>query len=399
MFNSYFKKLLIPVLAMILILACGPFAAATPQPAATLAALYTSAAETLNAMSTQGSYTATVQPLGTPTLAIGSPSSTPLVLQTATTVPQLPPVTRCDAADFIDDITYPDGSVVALGGSFTKIWRVKNIGTCTWNTSYAVVFVSGERFDAANSVALPGTVRPGESVDIPVNLTAPTRGGSYVGYWKLRNPSGALFGVGASDASMYVDVRVTGYTVSAYDFLAKACEASWTNGSGDDLPCPGTQGDDNGFVVVLNSPKLEDGKSIGNALLTYPEKGNNGLITGQYPKFRVETGDRFQAYIGCLQNANDCDMIYRLQYQIGNGDIKTLGQWREVYEGESYPVNLDLSFLAGQNVKFIFTVYANGSSHEDFALWITPRITRQSSQPPTSTPTATPTATPTKSYP
>ena len=57
MFNSYFKKLLIPVLAMILILACGPFAAATPQPAATLAALYTSAAETLNAMATQGSNT------------------------------------------------------------------------------------------------------------------------------------------------------------------------------------------------------------------------------------------------------------------------------------------------------------------------------------------------------
>jgi hypothetical protein len=390
MLNSYFKKLLIPVLAMVLILACGPFAAATPQPAATLAALYTAAAETLNAMSTQGSNTATVVPFTTPTLAIATPSATPLVLQTATTAPQQPPVTRCDAADFIDDITYPDGSVVALGGTFTKIWRVRNIGTCTWNTSYTIVFVSGEKFSAANSVALPGTVRPGEAVDIPVNLTAPTRGGSYVGYWKLRNPSGVLFGVGASDASMYVDVKVTGYTVSAYDFLANACEAFWENGSGDNLPCPGTQGDDSGFVVILNSPKLENGKSIGNALLTYPERGNNGLITGKYQKFRIETGDRFQAYIGCLEKANDCDMIYRLQYQIGNGDIKTLGQWREVYEGEYYPVNIDLSFLAGENVRFIFTIYANGSSHEDFALWITPRITRQSSQPPTSTPTATP---------
>src|SRR5215216_7583884 len=98
MFNSYFKKLLIPVLAMVIILACGPFAAATPQPAATLAALYTSAAETLNAMSTQGSYTATVLPFTTPTLSLGTPSSTPLVLQTPTTIPPLQPGTRCDAA-------------------------------------------------------------------------------------------------------------------------------------------------------------------------------------------------------------------------------------------------------------------------------------------------------------
>jgi len=399
MSNSYFKKLLIPVLAMVIILACGPFAAATPQPAATLAALYTSAAETLNAMSTQGSYTATVLPFTTPTLSLGTPSSTPLVLQTPTTIPPLQPGTRCDAAAFVDDITYPDGSVVATGGTFTKIWRIKNMGTCTWNTSYALVFVSGERFAASNSVALPGTVTPGQSVDIPVNLTAPSRGGSYVGYWKLRNPSGVLFGVGAGDASIYVDVRVTGYTVGAYDFLASACEASWTNGSGDNLPCPGTQGANDGFVVTLNSPKMEDGKSIGNGLLTYPEKGNNGLITGKYPKFRVESGDRFQTYLGCLEKANDCDMIYRLQYQIGNGEIRTIGQWREVYEGEYYPVNVDLSFLAGQNVKFIFTVLANGSSHEDFALWITPRIARLSSQAPTSTPTATSTATPTTSYP
>jgi hypothetical protein len=119
------------------------------------------------------------------------------------------------------------------------------------------------------------------------------------------------------------------------------------------------------------------------------------MITGRYPNFNIEAGDRFQAYIGCLEKANDCDMVYRLQYQIGKGDIQTIGQWREVYEGEYFPVNVDLSFLAGKKVKFILTVLSNGSSHEDFALWVTPRITRQSSQPPTATPTATQTATPT----
>jgi hypothetical protein len=130
------------------------------------------------------------------------------------------------------------------------------------------------------------------------------------------------------------------------------------------------------------------------------------MISGEYPAFRIQTGDRFQASIGCLHEANDCDMIFRVQYQIGNGAVRTLGQWREVYEGQFYPINIDLSTLNGERVKFILSVLANGSSHEDFALWINPRITRQSSQPPTATltnlpptttvpPTATFTATPT----
>jgi hypothetical protein len=122
--------------------------------------------------------------------------------------------------------------------------------------------------------------------------------------------------------------------------------------------------------------------------LTYPEKSNDGLISGKYPAIKIESGDRFQTAIGCLNEANDCDMIYRLQYQIGNGSVRTLGQWREVYEGQSYPISIDLSTLSGERVKFILSVLANGSSHEDFALWINPRISRQSSQPPTATFTA-----------
>ncbi len=254
--------------------------------------------------------------------------------------------------------------------------------------------------DSPSAVSVPGTVYPGQTVDLAVNLESPTKSGSYIGYWKLRNAAGALYGVGSGDASLYADVRVAGYSVAAYDFVANYCDASWSNAS-NGLPCPGTEGDNSGFVIALNSPKMENGKSIGNGLLTYPQKANDGMISGKYPSFKVESGDRFQANIGCLDKANDCDIIYRLQYQIGNGDIRTLGQWREVYEGSSYGINIDLSPLNGQKVKFILTVLANGSSHEDFALWVNARITRLSSQPPTATytptkkPTATSTATPT----
>jgi len=133
------------------------------------------------------------------------------------------------------------------------------------------------------------------------------------------------------------------------------------------------------------------------------------LITGKFENFNVRTGDRFQALIGCEFQATDCNVVFRLQYQIGNGEIRTLGEWREVYEGQFFPVNVDLRSLNGERVKFILTVLANGTSHDDFALWVNPRITRQSAQPatatytpttaasptPTFTPTLTPTATPT----
>jgi Ig-like domain from next to BRCA1 gene len=386
MHKDHFRKILIPILAVAAAtLACSQVTGPTPQPAATLNALYTSAAQTLEGMSTQAAVATQFSP--TPTLSISGQTLTPIVVNTFTSVPPLSPVpqTFCDAASFVSDVTYPDGTNVSLAGAFTKIWRLKNTGTCTWTTSYALVFVSGERFSAPASVSIPTNVGPGQTVDLAVNMTAPNQTGRYRGDWKLRNASNVLFGIGPSaDSNFYVLVNVTGYTVTGYDLLANYCQAGWQNES-QDLPCPGTDGDDKGFVLILTGPKMEDGRSHGDGLLTHPERENNGMISGKYPEFRIQSGDRFQAQIGCLYQANDCDMIFRLQYKIGNGSVRTLGQWREVYEGQSYPINIDLSTLSGEKVKFILSVLANGSSHEDYALWINPRITRQSSQPPTAT--------------
>ncbi len=386
------KKLTLLALVLSTILACGLFpAGSSDQPAETLNALYTSAAETLNAMSTQVAFTQTLQPTATNTLALNSTSPTPF--STFTNVPPLQTQTKCDAAAFVSDVTYSDGAVVGRGSDFTKIWRLKNVGTCTWTTSYAIVYISGEKFSAPNSVSLPGSVSPGQTIDIPINLTAPSQDGRFRGNWKLRNASGILFGVGTSaDSNFYVDVNVSGYTLSAYDFLANYCDALWRSET-KNLDCPGAQGDDRGFVRKLSSPKMEDGVARGDALLTYPNKSGTGLINGKFPNFTVKSGDRFQALIGCQQTATDCNIVFRLQYQIGNGDIKTLGQWQEVHEGLYTSLSIDLSALAGEKVKFILTVLANGTSHDDFAIWVAPRITRQSSDPATATFTVTPTIT------
>ncbi len=387
------KKFLAPILILATILACGPFSAGSPQPAETLNALYTSAAETLGAMSTQVAGTSTQGPPVTTTLSFPTASVTPF--STFTSVPPIQPITKCDAAAFVTDVTFPDGAVVGRGSNFTKIWRFKNVGTCTWNTSYAIVYVSGEKFGAANSVSLPVQVAPGQTVDLAINLTAPGVDGRYRGNWKLRNASGILFGVGTnSESNFYVDINVSGYTLAVYDFVINYCDAVWRSET-KTLPCPGSQGDDRGFVRALNAPKMEDGVARGDALLTYPKKSGTGEITGKFPSFNVKNGDRFQALLSCQRDATNCNVVFRLQYQIDGGEIKTLAQWQEVYEGLYYPVSIDLSALRGEKVRFILTVLANGTSRDDFALWVNPRITRQSSDPatPTLTPTLTQTST------
>ena len=46
----------------------------------------------------------------------------------------------CDSAQFVSDLSIPDGSSVAPGAAFTKTWRLLNNGTCTWGPSYNLVW-------------------------------------------------------------------------------------------------------------------------------------------------------------------------------------------------------------------------------------------------------------------
>lgn len=291
----------------------------------------------------------------------------------------------CDWAQFIADVTVPDGTSFTPGTTFKKTWRLKNIGTCTWTTSYALVFDTGDKMGGPSSVNLPSNVTPGQTVDISINLTAPASGGHYIGYWKFKNASGVLFGIGSTaNKSWWVEINVTsgsGYGV-AYDFSANYCSASWYSIQGS-LPCPGTDGDSRGFVLKVDKPQLENGTfDTGSGLITMPQNAYNGDIHGAFPAFRVQSGDKFQSIVNCAYGATSCYVTFRLDYQIGNGPINTLWTFREKYEGLYYRANVDLSSLAGQDVKFILTVLATGSAAGDRALWSNPAIMRLGAPPP-----------------
>ncbi len=104
----------------------------------------------------------------------------------------------CDWAQFIADVTVPDGTTYAPGAAFRKTWRLRNIGHCTWTSSYALVFDSGEKMGAPTAVNFPANVAPGQTVDLSLDLTAPSSAGHYFGYWKLRNSSNTIFGIGST---------------------------------------------------------------------------------------------------------------------------------------------------------------------------------------------------------
>ena len=360
----------------------------------------TLAAQTLQAMMTQVASATTPapgSPIATATPQVLQPSSTPLptntsvVLPSSTTIP-IP----CDAAAFVDDVSIPDGTLLTSSQRFVKTWRLKNTGSCTWTRDYGVAFVDGSSMGAAAVVYLSTTVAPNQTIDISIDLTAPVQPGNYRGNWKLRNPAGNIFGTGPSGSfPFYADIRVAvpaGNDGSSYSFVYNVCQAEWSSGAGN-LTCTGKDGDNRGFVLYQDKPRIENGGTENEpALLTVPQAINDGIIRGRYPAYTIKSGDRFRAVVGCEYDARSCSVRFQLDYQIDNGSIQTMAFWDEKYEGNFTSINQDLSSLAGKSVKFILTVFANGSSSGDRAQWLMPRIVNA---PPTATPTmtASPTAT------
>ncbi len=158
--------------------------------------IYTNAAATVNAqqMTLQAAVTAT------PNLALLTPSATfaPLITTTGQPLslitPTRPaPTSGCDMSIYVSDVTVPDGTAMTAGQTFTKTWKVSNTGACTWTATYKLVFVAGEGMGGA-STPIGKEVKPGESVDISVNLTAPSKSGELKGTWRLSNDKSAAFG-------------------------------------------------------------------------------------------------------------------------------------------------------------------------------------------------------------
>ena len=322
--------------------------------------------------------TSTPTPILEPTSEPGEPTATLESTSTTeptaswTVTPTSTKVVECYRAEFVSE-TIPDGTDFDPGEEFTKTWTLKNSGSCDWTDEFDVVFSEGIAMDAPAAAELTSeTIEPGESVTISLDLKAPVAAGTHRGDFKLRNDKGALFGIGKDNKPFWVEIDVKG---TLYDFTDNVCASGviWKSGAGT-LPCPGTIGDSNGWVLKVNNPKLENG-AVDNepGIRVYPQMVNDGWIRGIFPEMTITEGVAFKAIIGCYGNRN-CNVKFKLNYKIDGGTEKTLATWQEVQDGKFNRVTVDLDSLAGENVQFILLVEANGSSTNDAVLWFGPRI-------------------------
>jgi len=333
--------------------------------------LNTAAAQTIQAQQTNMAQTneAVVQPTSTLT---PEPANTETVALTTTPSPTATAQVECDQIAFIEE-TVPDGTNFSPGQTFTKTWTVRNDGSCTWNSDYDIVFVSGDAMSAPASQQLTsGTVAPGQSIKISIDLKAPNAAGSHKGNFKLRNASGVLFGIGTKDGPFWVEIMVVG---DSYNFADNICApgVTWTSAAGT-LPCPGVSGSGNGWVLLETSPELENGAlDDEDGIVVHPQNVNDGWIKGTFPEILVKAGMDFKAIIGCNSDAN-CDVKFQLNYIVNGGAEQTLATWHEVQDGTFNRVIVDLDSLAGKEVQFVLLVSANGSAANDTALWFAPRV-------------------------
>ena len=297
----------------------------------------------------------------------------------------------CNIAEFISHQTVPEGALIPPGAQFIKSWRIKNLGTCTWDQSYIVAFSDGELMGASESNAFDDEeVLPGGLTNVSVEFTAPNEVGEYESYWVLNDPSGYWFGIGQSKRGLLpviINVAVPDILYE-YDFAWNYCDADWTSGGtekGDDgedkestnkLKCPSSSSA-SGSVLLQSNPVMEHRLDDELTLAVHPYETRYGWIKGTYPEFTVKSGDRFKTWVGCMAEMNMCAIDFRLSYIDSQGTTHLIDTWFEDFNGQATEIEIDLSFLDGQIVRFVLeTVAMTHNTHKAYGFWFVPRIER-----------------------
>ena len=234
----------------------------------------TAVAQTVQAQNTLAAQVTPTQP--------AAATETPPPLDTPATVntkaPPTAPATGsslCTAsASFVSE-TVPDGTITNPGSTFTKTWRIKNTGTCAWDSSWQWVYVSGDLLGGSSYYKLPRPAAPGDTVDVPVVFTAPADGGQYRGYWKIKSPWGMVFGDSGSGNAFWVDIVVgsgtpaNSKTETAYGITSVTYDVSYRCTTANQFDTVTAHITSNGPVTAIYDWMQSDGNNDMNNKLTF----------------------------------------------------------------------------------------------------------------------------------
>jgi hypothetical protein len=239
----------------------------------------TSVALTVQAQTTQET-TPTSTPILTQTPFSLPTLSTPATLPKPTASPNKSGEQACMSASLVSE-NIPDGTIMTPGQQFTKIWKIKNTSTCVWTTSYKIVFWDGEVMGGGFVYNFPQQALPGDTVDVPLVLIAPTEEGAFQGFWKLQTPGGASFGVGY-DAPFWVEILVSSDTDYEYGITS----VTYNLVRDPEFGCPANvryrfsaNVSVNGPVTIVYNFAKSDGTSEDKRSLKFTEAGTQTTVT------------------------------------------------------------------------------------------------------------------------
>jgi hypothetical protein len=192
-------------------------ASACTSPAQNESAIATAVAQTVRAGATE------IPPLPTETPDLSlltQPTLTPAFTPTSeATLISAPSDPDCIHAQLVGEYP-PDRTVFRPDTSFTKTWTIKNVGTCTWDNSYQLIFWSGELMGGSTYYNLPELVPPGNEISISIFLQSPGSEGIYTGYWRLKTPWNQVFGVGQYSQAFYAEIQVDRRPAQEYTVMS-----------------------------------------------------------------------------------------------------------------------------------------------------------------------------------
>ena len=161
-----------------------------------------------------------------------------------------------------------------------------------------------------------------------------------------------------------------------YAFASLACSAEWSTGAGA-LPCPGTESDAQGYVLLAENPAMEDSQEReGPGLLVFAQPVPGGYIVGKFPPVVVPSEADFRATLGCQPGASGCFVRFRVTYRVDGGNEELLGEWNEGSEGGITNAIKDLDMVGGRSTAFTFYLYVAGSPEQSKGVWFNPRIVK-----------------------
>jgi hypothetical protein len=379
------------------------------EPALTEEAVASAASGQTSPVATAQSTNAAQAPVLTPTSTLGAENTSPLPTPTEaisvqagdiitptpirpqpTPLPTIALPAGCEnRGRFAGDVTIEDGTELAPGEPFEKVWSVSNYGTCPWGGGYMVRFTEGDLMGAPEQIPIMDVVEPETTGLITVPMVAPDLAGTYRGNWQMVGLDGEPFG-----PDLYLEIKVVpgilnvdeASVTTLYDFVAEAAQAQWTAG---DVTYQVTEApidrnlvipDPQGIVVVGLAELRGDTMSPGNVLMTHPHL-ELGLIEGTYQvDTPLQPTDAILGSLGLPKAAaiNDDGVTFELSFKPSNGGPDQLLFSKSVkYEDTPVPVRQALTTLQpGQTGTFTLRVKGGNSLSYDWATWIELRLVR-----------------------